>query len=251
MQSEDHAPEIPGRSGRVGEPSRRRGSGGLRGGQWARIISASWGGNGQSEILRRAIARANNSGILFVAAAGNESQNNDAVPNFPSNYDLPNIIAVAATDRDDSLADFSNFGRTTVDLASPGVDILSTVPIRRADETTPRSGYASFNGTSMATPIVSGTAALVIAHTPSLSHLDVKSLLLQSVDSVSGLNGRVSTGGRLNVARALSPPLPTPLASPAAQGVAAASRARQPDLEKRIQMRVTPLPFVKSGEKNR
>lgn len=93
----------------------------------ADIISASYGGGSYSDTEKDAIAYANSKGVLFVAAAGNESENNDAVPNYPSNYDVPNIVAVAATDQNDVLASFSNYGQTSVDLAAPGVSILSTV----------------------------------------------------------------------------------------------------------------------------
>ncbi len=91
-------------------------------------INASWGGPNFDPLLRDAIAAAGDAGILFVAAAGNEGNDNDSTPSYPASYDLPNIISVAATDHNDQLATFSNYGATSVDLAAPGVDILSTVP---------------------------------------------------------------------------------------------------------------------------
>lgn len=96
----------------------------------ARIINASWGGYGYSQTLYDAIDYARLKNVLFVAAAGNEANNNDgAYPSYPASYNLPNIISVAATDDDDNLASFSNYGATSVDLAAPGVDIYSTVPV--------------------------------------------------------------------------------------------------------------------------
>jgi thermitase len=123
----------------------------------ARISNNSWGGGGYSQALRDAINRADASGHLFVAAAGNDGVNNDATPHYPSSYSSANIISVAATDDEDALASFSNFGATSVDLAAPGVNILSTLPGNR---------YGSYSGTSMATPHVTGAAASSRARTP-------------------------------------------------------------------------------------
>ena len=190
----------------------------------ARIISAaSWAGGGNSQILLNAIQNAQNSGVLFVAAAGNESENNDAVPSYPASYALPNILAVAATSKDDALADFSNFGERSVQIASPGVDIYSTIPKRIGNASTPSSGYASLMGTSMATPIVSAASALAMTRFPSLSHLDIRKLLISTVDPVDSLNKKVAANGRLNIAKLLSPPLPAHLAGTA--GVAASVHA--------------------------
>jgi subtilisin family serine protease len=163
----------------------------------ARLSSNSWGGGGYSEALRDAIADADAAGILFVAAAGNWVGNTDLMPNYPSCYDLPNIISVAATDCNDELPDFSGYGLTTVDLAAPGAAILSTVP---------GNGYEDgtvWSGTSMATPHVSGAAALVWGANPSLSHYCVKAQVLSTVDPVPALEGKMLTGGRLNLNNAL------------------------------------------------
>ena len=134
------------------------------------------------------------SGILFVAAAGNDKNNNDAKPFYPASYDLDLVIAVAATDKQDKLASFSNYGSSTVDLGAPGVAIWSTLP---------RNGYGFRSGTSMATPHVTGVAALIYAQYPFLSPLEVKNKILSGVDPVSGLSRTTVTGGRLNGAKAL------------------------------------------------
>ncbi len=117
-----------------------------------RIISASWGSTQRSQALEDVIRAAGDAGILFIAAAGNDSSNNDSRPHYPSNYDLPNVISVAATDRNDELASFSNYGLKTVHVAAPGKDISSTWL---------NDAYREASGTSMATPEVSGVAALV------------------------------------------------------------------------------------------
>ncbi len=117
-----------------------------------RVLSNSWGGGGFSQALLDEINRANANNMLFVAAAGNNATNNDITPNYPSNYAAPNVVAVAATDNNDGMAAFSNYGATTVHLGAPGVDVLST---------TRNNTYSYFSGTSMATPHVAGAAALV------------------------------------------------------------------------------------------
>ena len=121
--------------------------------------------------------------------------NNDATPHFPSNYEVPNVVSVAATDSTDALAGFSNYGATTVDLAAPGVGILSTLPGNR---------YGRFSGTSMATPHVAGVAALIKSQNPGLDDAQVKAQLLQYVDEKAGLRNRVATSGRLNAVGALA-----------------------------------------------
>jgi subtilisin family serine protease len=159
----------------------------------ADIMSNSWGGGSYTQALENAISAANDAGILFVAAAGNAGSDNDALPHYPSSYNVDNIISVAATDRYDNLASFSNYGLISVDLGAPGVDILSTYP----------GGYAWGSGTSMATPHVAGAAALIKAHYPNISVADLKAKMLNSVDSIDALAGKTVTGGRLNVANCL------------------------------------------------
>ncbi|MDT7604711.1 MAG: hypothetical protein QOF61_2708 [Acidobacteriota bacterium] len=159
-----------------------------------RIISASWGSTMRSRALEDAIRRAGEEGILFVAAAGNSSTNNDRFPHFPSNYDQPNVVSVAALDRNDRLARFSNFGARSVHLAAPGAEILSTWP---------NNQYEEHSGTSMATPEVAGVAALILAANPNMSMKELRARLLESVDKLPALEGKVATGGRLNAARAV------------------------------------------------
>jgi subtilisin family serine protease len=156
----------------------------------ARLSNNSWGGGGKSTPLAIAIWK----GPLFVASAGNDGKNTDISPSYPSSYQLKNIISVAATDHNDKKASFSNYGVKSVDLGAPGVNILST---------TPGNTYSSFNGTSMASPHVAGVAALILSVNPGLSDLDVKNCILNSVDPVPDLNGKVLTGGRLNAEKAV------------------------------------------------
>jgi subtilisin family serine protease len=170
----------------------------------ARVINASWGGGGESKALKESIGAAGRSGVLFVAAAGNDGENTDESPHYPSAYDSPNIVSVAASNASDELANFSNYGSVSVDLAAPGVDILSTIPGDR---------FYSASGTSMATPHVVGVAALLAARTPSLGYAELKARLLGSVTKVAALSGQVASGGRLNARAALAgenspPPAP-------------------------------------------
>jgi subtilisin family serine protease len=165
-----------------------------RNGVNVRIISASWGSTQYSKALEDAIRAAGEAGILFVATAGNNSTDNDKRPHYPSNNDLPNVISVAALDRSDELASFSNFGAKTVHVAAPGREILSTWL---------NDDYREASGTSMATPYVSGTAALVLALEPNLTVEKLRERLLRSVDKIDSLGGKIQSGGRLNAAKAL------------------------------------------------
>ncbi|MCB1023173.1 MAG: S8 family serine peptidase [Acidobacteria bacterium] len=160
-----------------------------------RVINASWGSTMYSKALEDAIRAAGEQGILFVAAAGNNGTDNDKRPHYPSNYDLPNVISVAALDRGDTLASFSNFGVKTVHIAAPGKDILSTWL---------NDQYREASGTSMATPQVAGVAALIVADQPDISVQDLRKQLLSSVDKLDILNGKVENSGRLNASKALS-----------------------------------------------
>lgn len=157
----------------------------------------SWGGGGFSQALQDAIERANQAGILFIAAAGNSGTNNDATPSYPSGYPNANVIAVAAITNTGSLASFSQYGATTVDIGAPGQGIYSTVPVKSGKNVT--SGYASYNGTSMATPHVTGAAALFASTHPGATAAQIKAAILNSAVGTASLSGKCFTNGRLNV----------------------------------------------------
>lgn len=158
-----------------------------------RVINASWGSTMYSKALEDVIRAAGDAGILFVAAAGNSGTDNDKRPHYPSNYNLPNVISVAATDRNDQLTSFSNFGIKTVHIAAPG---------REIDSTWLKDAYREASGTSMAAPHISGVAALILATEPNLSVSKLRERVLKSVDKIDALNGKVATG-RVNAAKAL------------------------------------------------
>jgi subtilisin family serine protease len=159
-----------------------------------RIISASWGSTQRSRALEDIIRKAYENDILFVAAAGNSSVNNDRSPHYPSSYKVPNVVGVAALNRNDELASFSNYGAKSVALGAPGVDILSTWL---------GNSYEEKSGTSMATPVVSGVAALIVAEHPRISVDDLRKKLMESTDPIVALKGKTVTGGRINAAKAL------------------------------------------------
>jgi subtilase family protein len=136
----------------------------------------------------------------------------DTVPRYPCAYELDNVICVAASDQRDGLASFSNYGARSVDLAAPGTNILSDQP---------GGGYAYYNGTSMATPHVSGVAALIFARDPAMTVAKARAAILSSVDPLPAQRGRTVTGGRLNAAAALGVAPQPPPPPPAAPGPAA------------------------------
>jgi subtilisin family serine protease len=162
----------------------------------------SWGGGGFSQALKDAIDRAGAANILFIAAAGNGGRDgvgddNDRTPSYPSSYISTNIIAVAAITSTGAKAGFSNYGATSVDIGAPGSGIWSTVPKRSKGVLV--SSYASYSGTSMATPHVTGAAALYKALHPTASAADIKAAILGSAIPTASLAGKTVSGGRLNV----------------------------------------------------
>jgi subtilisin family serine protease len=183
--------------------------------QGAKISSNSYGGGGSSETFKTLINSAAQQNHIFIAAAGNESQNNDNAPSpsYPASYNLPNVISVAATGSTDTLASFSNYGPATTHIAAPGVNILSTWV---------RSGYNTISGTSMACPHVAGAVALAYAASglTKQPYPDIRNLLLAKADKISGLMTTVKDGNRLNVAALVAsvtgpqPPSPPPSPPP-------------------------------------
>lgn len=166
----------------------------------------SWGGGGFSQALKDAIDRSGAANILFIAAAGNGGNdgvgdNNDTTPHYPSTYASENIIAVASITSSGAKSSFSNYGSTTVDLGAPGSGIVSTVPVAsgRGKTATISSGYATYSGTSMATPHVTGAAALYASTHPGATAAQIKSAILGSAVPTTSLAGKCVTGGRLNV----------------------------------------------------
>ena len=177
----------------------------------ARIVNASLGGSSYDPVLEAAVANA--PGTLFVVAAGNGGSDrvgddNDAFARavYPCNLPAPNIVCVAATDATDTLATFSNYGTTSVDVAAPGVGITSTYV---------GGIYASLSGTSMATPHVAGVAALMLARNPAATVAQLRASLLGSDDVLPSLQGKLVTGGRVNAYRAAVAIAPPPAAPPA------------------------------------
>lgn len=159
----------------------------------AKILSNSWGGGGFSQALYDVILRSHENGSIFVAAAGNSRADNDARPAYPATYDIPNVISVAAIDEAGKLASFSSYGRTKVHVAAPGVNIVSSL----------RNAYGSMSGTSMATPHVSGVAALMVSNNPALTNVDVRERLVATSRPVAAMRNRVLANGIVDAYAAL------------------------------------------------
>lgn len=159
-----------------------------------KLTNNSWGGGGYSQTLYDAIAHADTANVLFVAGAGNDARDNDIYSFYPSNYELPNIISVASTDRNDNFSGFSNYGLTTVDIAAPGSVIYSTMP---------NNTYGNLNGTSMAAPHVSGGIVLAWAQFPGFSNHQIIHQILGSSDQKENLDGLMNSGSRLNLFNAV------------------------------------------------
>ena len=153
------------------------------------LMSNSWGGGGRSEALLEAIKRASDKGIIFTAAAGNSSSNNDATPSYPASYQVPNMVSVAALTAQNGLASFSSYGKTSVHIAAPGHNILSTVNGGK---------YDVYSGTSMATPHVSGVLGLLLAKEGRMSHDVLRERLTMTGVPVTGLRGKTLTASRID-----------------------------------------------------
>ncbi len=164
-------------------------------------LNNSWGGGGFSQALYDSITATSDANILFVAAAGNGGYDNDASPSYPSSYDHDSVLAVAGTNHTDAMYTSSQYGLTSVDIAAPARNVLSTVP---------GGGYSSFTGTSMATPHVAGAAALVLSVNPELSAVELKELLMNSGDANPATEGKTVSGKRLNIHNALLDADPSP-----------------------------------------
>ncbi len=169
----------------------------------AQISNNSWGGGGYEPALYSAIASAQQQNHLFVAAAGNSGQNSDINPMYPAAYDLSNIISVAAINSNGALAGFSNYGVNSVDIAAPGVSILSTMSEDSAACSSSPPCYSSWDGTSMAAPHVAGVAALILGLNNQLTPEDIITIILDNARSTVSLNGRVYSGGELDGGQAV------------------------------------------------
>lgn len=175
-------------------------------------LSGGWSGDGIYYFYDTALYSviANYSGLV-ICAAGNSGADNDSVALYPGNYSLSNLITVGASTSSDACASFSNYGKTTVDLFAPGVSILSCYPTSMCTEGTHNTentihyanGYHKMSGTSMATPYVTGVAALILAARPSMTAAQIKTRILSNVDEISALSNKCVSGGRLNAYLAL------------------------------------------------
>jgi thermitase len=166
----------------------------------AKITSNSWGGGGFSQTLLDSIKKTESAGAIFIAAAGNDSSNNDSSPSYPASYAVDNIVSVAAIDNTGKIASFSNYGKKSVHIGAPGVNIYSSTGGK----------YDSFSGTSMATPHVSGVAALLWTNEPNLTAKDIKERLLATAKPISGLRGKTRTGAMVDAYAALTNTAPAP-----------------------------------------
>ena len=177
-----------------------------------RVVNASLGSGSVTRAEQQAIH--DHPGTLYVVAAGNSSRNVESSPQYPCAYTEANVLCVGATDFNDQVADFSNYGATSVDLFAPGALIASTLPLGRASNLHV-DGYGVMQGTSMATPHAAGAAALVASAHPGFAASQIKAALMGSVDKIPALAGKAVSGGRLNAAAALDVEAPIPASAPA------------------------------------
>jgi subtilisin family serine protease len=161
----------------------------------ADVINLSFGGYGSSSAMENAVRDAVAAGIVVVAAAGNDGVDNDMFPFYPASYDIDGLISVGASNHNDALASFSNYGATSVDLVAPGQSVVGgSLP----------DGWGRGSGTSYSAPKVAGVAALIKAARPSLNPVQVAEVVVGSVDKLSHLSTKVASGGRLNAGAALA-----------------------------------------------
>lgn len=180
----------------------------------ARIINASLDSSTYSQAFSNAIYSAREAGIIFIASAGNNAADIDAAPRYPSCYDIDNIISVGYTTRTDTLGSLSNYGATNVDFAAPGAAMYSTFFTANNSYL----GAPAIQGTSFAAPFVAGTIALMMEKFPSENHQQIISRLLNATDPLPALTGKCVTGGRLNLRKALSPPIALSILPPTSSG---------------------------------
>jgi subtilisin family serine protease len=214
--------------------------------------SDTFWGTAYSQALSNEIDTLGANNILFVASAGNTGDDNDkvSVQRYPCSYDRPNEICVTASDNNDQLPSWANYGSHTVDLAAPGVSIYSTLR---------ESNYGYLSGGSMAAPQVAGAAALILSVEPSLSALELKADILNNVDTLPQLSGRVITGGRLDICRALpgcprQTALPTLPPAPPSTGVTQVGSRPQPPvaaISVISGLTISPRAFVAAGGSTR
>jgi len=181
----------------------------------AKIMNASLDSAGFSQAVSNAIYSAREAGIIFVASAGNNSANVDVSTRYPACYGIDNIVSVAYTTRTDALGGFSNFGATNVDLAAPGDQIFTTY---YSSDTAYDPFFTFRAGTSYAARHVSGALALMLAKFSTETHQQIIARLLSATDPLPSLSGKCTTGGRLNLRKALSPPITLTATRPSGNG---------------------------------
>lgn len=213
----------------------------------------SWGGGGYTEPVKEAIERQRDEDILFIAAAGNEGRDIDSNPFYPASYDVDNIISVAAHNESGKRAGFSNYGTQNTDLFAPGDNILSTYPSINGCQCPENCCHIAVGGTSMATPHVSGVAALLKSYRPSLNYQQIKFLILDKVEKRAQFIPLTASGGTLDAGKSLealsatpnptATPVPTPSPVPTAEPtpVPTAEPTPTPPVSKRFNCECTEL----------